>query len=369
MQKRRIFPLGAPEKDDKANRRDRLPRQGEDMPVHWMRAATLANYIEVATSVGLDGPRMLREAGIPLEWLATPERRVPASAIIGLLDRSAELSECEAFALLLAERRTFASLGPLSLLLERLANVREVIQATIDFSRHLNDVVTISLEDDGDACLLRVDLEPGFWSVQAFDYVVAIAYRILVTTSGGRWQPDCVHLIRRPPADQAPWRRFYAVPIEFGATFNGLSSTRAAMRVRNPKADEVMARHARELLHLVPIDSREDAVNARVRRAITVLLPSGRATIEQVAAQLGMSTRSLQRRLDGEGHQFGELLNRVRRELAAAYLAGSAQPVTTIAALLGYASPSSFTRWFAGTFGNSPQVWRAEHASGQSRQR
>ena len=339
------------------------------MPVHRMRAATLANYIEVASSVGLDGPRMLRDAGIAREWLETPERRVPASAIIGLLDRSAELSGCDAFGLLLAERRAFASLGPLSLLLERLSNVREVIQATIDFSRHLNDVIALSLDDVGDTCLVRVDLEPGFWSVQAFDYVVAAAYRILVATSGGRWRPDCVHLLRRAPVDQGPWRRVYAVPIEFGATFNGLSSTGAAMRVPNPKADEVMARHARQLLHLVPVDSREDAVNERVRRAITMLLPSGRATIDQVAAQLGMSARSLQRRLDDEGHQFGELLGRVRRELATAYLANSAHPVTTIAGLLGYASPSSVTRWFAGTFGTSPQAWRSEHARSRTRQR
>jgi AraC-like DNA-binding protein len=114
---------------------------------------------------------------------------------------------------------------------------------------------------------------------------------------------------------------------------------------------------------LVPVDSAEDAVNERVRRAITILLPSGRATIDQVATQLGLSARSLQRRLDDEGHQFGELLGWVRRELAAAYLAQSAHPITTIAGLLGYASPSSFTRWFAGTFGSSPQAWRSEHAS------
>jgi AraC-like DNA-binding protein len=339
------------------------------MPVHRMRAATLANYIEVANSVGLDGVSMLRESGIAPEWLAAPDRRIPASAVIGLLDRSAELSGCEAFGLLLAERRTFASVGPLSLLLERLPNVREVIQATIDFSRHLDDVLDISVEDVGDTCLIRVDLAPGFWSVQAFDLVVGTAYRILVATSGNRWRPDCVHLVRRTPVDPAPWRRVFAVPIEFGATFNGLSSTADAMRVPNPKADEVMARHARQLLHLVPVDSAEVAVNERVRRAITLLLPSGRATIDQVAAQLGLSARSLQRRLDNEGHQFGELLNWVRRELATAYLINSAHPVTTIAGLLGYASPSSFTRWFAGTFGTSPQAWRAEHPGYQPKLR
>jgi AraC-like DNA-binding protein len=57
--------------------------------------------------------------------------------------------------------------------------------------------------------------------------------------------------------------------------------------------------------------------------------------------------------------QFVELLNAVRQELATAYLSNSARPVTSVAALLGYSSPSSFTRWFAGAFGVAPQVWRA----------
>ena len=323
-----------------------------------MRAVTLSSYLEVAAAVGLDGPRMLRQAGIPLEALDDPEKQLPASAVIGLLDRSAEESGCEAFGLLMAEARSFPSLGPLSLLLERLPNVREVIRAAIDFQRHMNDVVEIAMEDDGDTCLIRLDLALGYWSVQAFDHVVAMAYRILTAASGNRWQPDCVHLVRKAPADPTPWRRVMPVPIEFGDTFNGLSSTHAAMLAPNPLADEVMARHARRLLHMVPVSPVEEGMRERVRRSITLLLPSGRATIDQVAAQLGLSPRSLQRRLDDEGQQFAELLNGVRRELASAYLANSAHSVTTVAGLLGYASPSSFTRWFTAEFGMPPQSWR-----------
>lgn len=332
--------------------------------MHQMRAVTLTSYLEVAQAVGLDGPRMLRQAGIPPETLDDPEKRLPASAVIGLVDGSAELSGCDSFGLQMAETRTFASLGPLSLLLERLPNVREVMRAAIDFQHHMNDVTEISLEDAGDTCLIRFDLAPGYWSVQVFDYTVAFAYRVLTAASGGRWRPDCVHLVRKAPENPAPWRRVYAVPIEFGATFNGFSNSRSVMLVPNPLADEAMARHARQMLHLVPVQSVHQGLGDRVRRSITLLLPSGRATIDQVAAQLGLSARSLQRRLDDEGHQFAELLAEVRRELATAYLANSAHPVTTVASLLGYASPSSFTRWFTAEHGMAPQAWRADNAAG-----
>ncbi len=326
-----------------------------------MRAVTLSGYVEVAQSVGLDGVRLLRQAGIALEMLEDPENRLPAGAVVRLLERSAEDSGCESFALLMAERRTFASLGPVSLLLERLPNLRAVVRASIVFQRHLNDVVTIALEDDDETCLVKLDLWPEYWGAQMLDLLVGIAYQVLTGASGGRWKPACVHTMRKPPNDLSVWRRMFPGSIEFEANFSGFSCSSQSMLIPNALADEEMARNAHHLLRLLPLMSGPEPIGDKVRRTITLLLPSGRATVDQVAAQLGLSARSLQRRLDEEGLHFAELLSGVRQDLATAYLANSARPVTSVAALLGYSSPSSFTRWFAGSFGVAPQVWRANH--------
>ena len=324
-----------------------------------MRAVTLSGYVEVAGSVGLDGVRMLRQAGLSLEALEDPENRIPAAAVVRLLERSAEDSGCESFGLLMAERRTFASLGPVSLLLERLPNLRAVVRASIVFQRHLNDVVTITFEDSDETFLIKLDLWPEFWGAQMIDLLVGIAYQVVTGASGGRWKPACVHTMRKEPADLAVWRRVLPVPVTFEDNFNGFSGSSASLLIPNPLADEAMARNAHHLLRLLPVTSGAEPIGDKVRRTISLLLPSGRATVDQVAAQLGLSARSLQRRLDEEGLQFGELLSGVRQELATAYLANSARPVTSVAALLGYSSPSSFTRWFASSFGVAPQAWRA----------
>ena len=328
--------------------------------MHQMRAVTLTGYVEVASFVGLDGRRMLRQAGIATEALDEPENRLPAEAVVRLLEDSARLSGCESVGLLMAEARSFASLGPLSLLLERLPNPREVVRACMVFQRHLNDVVLISLEDEGDSCLIRLDVAPGYWGVQIFDQLVGIAYRVLTAASGNRWKPACVHLVREAPDDLAPWRRYFAADIEFESNFNGLSCPTGSMVIPNALANEDMARHARRLLQLVPLANEPGPISDRVRRTITLLLPSGRATLDQVTAQLGLSPRSLQRQLELEGHHFAGLLDAVRKELAAAYLGGTDRSVTAVAGLLGYASTGSFSRWFAGTFGMSPQAWRTE---------
>src|SRR4029079_7527072 len=165
----------------------------EERPMQQMRAVTLTGFIEVANSVGLDGVRLLRQAGISLENLEDSENRLPAGAVVRLLERSAEESGCETFGLLMGERRTFASLGPVSLLLERLPNLRAVVRASIVFQRHLNDVVTIGIEDIDDNCLIKLDLWPEYWGAQMLDLLIGIAYQVLVGASGGRWKPACVH--------------------------------------------------------------------------------------------------------------------------------------------------------------------------------
>jgi len=327
--------------------------------MHQVRAAALTAYLEVAQFVCLDGLRMLREAGINPADLEDPQNRLPAGPVIQLLERSAELSHCDNFGLLMAQARTFASLGPVSLLLERLPNVREVVEASISFQRHMNEITTISMEDDGDTCLIRFDIVPDYWGVQVFDNTVAMAHRVLTAVSGYRWKPACIHLMRETPKDPAPWRRYFSVPLEFGASFNGLSSSCEKMLIPNPLADEGMARNARQLLHMVPLPHEPGVFSDRVRRTISLLLPSGRATLDHVSAQLGLSPRTLQRHLEEEGHTFAAVLDAVRRDMAKGFLAVSGHPITAIAPMLGYSSPSSFTRWFAGAFGMSPQTWRA----------
>lgn len=330
--------------------------------MHRVRAVMLTGYVEVAESVGLDGQLMLRQAGFTPESLADPENRLPADAAIRLLERSAEISGCESFGLLMAEKRSFAKLGPVSLLLERLPNLREVVTTCIAYRPHFNDVTEISLEEADGTSIIHLDSVPGYWSVQGTDLFVGFAHRVLDGASHGRWRPSGVHVMRKAPKDLSVWRRFFPVKTEFESDFNGLSCPSSSLLEPNPLADETMARNALRLLRMVPIETVPHDVSESVRRSIWKLLPNGRATLDQVAAQLGMSPRSLQRRLDEENETFGDLLSEVRRELATRYLGSSDQPMTTIAARLGYGSPSSFTRWFVAAFGVTPQAWRASRA-------
>ena len=95
-----------------------------------------------------------------------------------------------------------------------------------------------------------------------------------------------------------------------------------------------------------------------MRRCVYLLLPLGRATIVQIAESLGMNVRTLQRRLEEAGETFSGLLDAVRSDLALRYMENRKYPLQSVSRLLGFASPSSFSRWFAAEFGTSPREWR-----------
>ncbi len=123
-------------------------------------------------------------------------------------------------------------------------------------------------------------------------------------------------------------------------------------------------------LHRLCVQSCEEALARRERKAsplkvqvenaIAALLPHGQARQDVVAANLGMSPRTLARRLSAEGLSFAGILSEIRSALARRYLADRTLPVSQIAWLLGYTEIGTFTRAFQRWTGMSPSVARVQ---------
>ena len=101
----------------------------------------------------------------------------------------------------------------------------------------------------------------------------------------------------------------------------------------------------------------------RVRGALLELLPSGSSSLSAVSRKLAVSTRTLQRRLRGEGRSFQLVLDSTRQELARHYLASSSMSGAEISFLLGFEDPNSFFRAFHAWTGETPEQARLAAAS------
>jgi AraC-like DNA-binding protein len=107
-----------------------------------------------------------------------------------------------------------------------------------------------------------------------------------------------------------------------------------------------------------PIVERD--VSGDVRRTIAVLMADGRGSpdIELVAATVGISVRTLQRRLHRSGTSYADLARAVRRDAALQMLKNRQQTIGEIARTLGYADHPHFTRAFQRWMGFSPREFR-----------
>jgi AraC-like DNA-binding protein len=86
-----------------------------------------------------------------------------------------------------------------------------------------------------------------------------------------------------------------------------------------------------------------------------------RPDVLMVARELGMSERTLQRRITQQGTTFRQLLNETRHELVREYLRDDSVEITETAFLLGYEDPNSFYRAFRSWEGKTPAEWRSEN--------
>ncbi|HEY2356221.1 MAG TPA: helix-turn-helix transcriptional regulator, partial [Phenylobacterium sp.] len=140
--------------------------------------------------------------------------------------------------------------------------------------------------------------------------------------------------------------------------FNGFTCSQADLDRPNPVADAALATYAEHYIQTLPF-ANETSLAIEVQKAIHVLLPYNGASMTAVAARLGLSERTLQRRLADEGAEFSSLLNEIRRNHALRYLANVQVSLGDVAALVGYTHETSFSRWFSGEFGVTPSGWRS----------
>ena len=100
------------------------------------------------------------------------------------------------------------------------------------------------------------------------------------------------------------------------------------------------------------------SMSDRVRAFLNEALPSGRVSVEIVSRELGMSRRTLQRRLTSEGTSYQRLLQETRSALADHYLRQTTLPAAEISFLLGFEEPNSFYRAFREWTGRTPEGMR-----------
>lgn len=253
------------------------------------------------------------------------------------------------------------SLGLLGYTMLACRNLSEAMQVSTQF-RELSLLI----------CPVQIETRPEGVRMTLDDSVLPPDARALVVERGmAGWKRILGELLQRPfapleielaiapAAEQARYESYFACPVRLGAERNAMLIAEADLHSELPLAN-ALTRNACAALCRQLCDGLEDVVSPLARQVLQVLLshagePPGAAA---VAATLGVSERSLHRRLAAEGQPFRQLDERVRWRLAERLLGDSDLALDAIALQLGYSEAASFSRAFKRWSGLAPSHWR-----------
>ena len=206
-----------------------------------MRAAALTAYFTVAKSVGLDWAPLLRAAGLTRAMLANTEAMIPARAVISLLETSAEKARCPTFGLRMAEARTLADMGMISVLIAHQPTLRDALGVLQSYRNRINSTLILQIEEARGTLVLREEfaIAAAAHARQSSDLALGVLARTCAAVLGSQWQPDYVAFTypEPPPADRAIYPRLFGCRAVFEADFTGLVLDAAALDRPNPRAD------------------------------------------------------------------------------------------------------------------------------------
>ncbi|MFC4249874.1 AraC family transcriptional regulator [Sinimarinibacterium flocculans] len=321
----------------------------------WAR--TIRRTIDAA---GCDGECLMREAGMDPRVLEDPHGRYPLEQTTRLWRLAVDATGDPCLGLRVASGVTHTTFHALSYSLLASATLKEAFGRIARYFRIASDAADTHFEAHGDEYHVLIRMRPGGPqpAPEAIDAFLSVYVRMCRSVLGRDYAPRRIEMRRSRPAGGECFERILRAPIVFGAPENRLVFDRESFERRLDSANPELARHNDAIVvrHLARID--RDHIGARVEAAFIERLPQGEPSQEDIAQQLAMSPRSLQRRLADEGCSYKALLDRTRRELALSYLRDARHSVCEITYLLGFSDTSSFTRAFRRWTGRTPTAWR-----------
>ncbi|MBF9196965.1 AraC family transcriptional regulator [Microvirga sp. BT290] len=326
-----------------------------------IRISVTKEIVPLLRAFGADPDEVIGQAGLDPRLFDDENNTIRYAALGHLLARCVARTRCPHFGLLVGQRGTLSTIGPVGGLMQHLPTVGEALSALVEHL-HLHDRgAAPTLSVSGDVALLGYAIyEPGVESPeQITDGAIAVAMNIMRMLCGPDWVSDEVLLPRHAPADLAPYRRFFQAPVRFDQEVAALVFPVRWLGHRIAGADpifrEVFEARVRDLEA-----AAEKGWQENLRRLLRTEILTNRCSAATVADRLAVHRRTLSRHLHADGTGFRGLVDEARFEIARQLLANGKVPLNQVAAALGYSEASAFTRAFRRWSGRTPTAWRAE---------
>src|SRR5256712_3640507 len=318
--------------------------------------STLPRKLE---DLGLAPEAVLRQAGLPMGLFNSDKILVSTEELFGLYRGIAEASNDPGFGLKLGTEDRVERYDPIKLAALSARSFRDAVERLSRY-KQLTCPEEIRVVERGNECavqfvwLLAHEQEPPLLVDVCFAWIVGIGHR-------GTGRPlNATRLeFQRAPAHREMYEAHFRCPVKFKARQNALVFGKSDMELPFVTYNaDLLAIVAPQLEAELAQQLTQKPFSEQAKGILKQLLAGQRPGIQNLAKELHVSTRTLQRRLTEQGISFQRLLEEARRELARHYLLHSSLELNETAYLLGYEDANSFFRAFHHWEGTSPGQWR-----------
>lgn len=337
----------------------------------WRQKRTLTGVrylLETAQAEGIDAQSCLKGSAIAATDLHNGKAQIEAWQELAVIRNLLEYSNRPGLGFITGQRYHLTSLGLLGFTM--LAS-RTLSEAFASFSRFQLMALTLCptrLERDRRGMWLLFDSSVLPRDTCAFVIERGLAACLQISSELLKRQasPLAVEMTARAPDSQIVLQSQFPYALRLSAQRDGILFSRRELQSPLPQAHVDAQLQGEQLCELLCQEISHQLARTPIARQVqTVLITHSEELLScrAVAERLGLSERTLHRRLAGEGHAFQQLNEQIKKQLAKRLLNDSRLDLNAIAQRLGYAEAASFSRAFSRWTGSPPSHWQRQSLS------
>ena len=316
-------------------------------------------------SAGVPVEPLLRRVGVTPELIAEPKERLSVRSQIAILDEAAIALKDDCLGFTLARDHDPREIGLLYYVMASSRTLGEALKRLARYSQVTNEALVFGYRE-GNSLVIRLSYSgaPRHSDRHQVEFCMFAAIRICRELTGQKLVPQHFSIAHHRSGNTAEMARFVGTKVEFDADTDEFALNADARELPLIHADSYLNDLLLKYCEAALADRRgeKSQLRTRVENAISSVLPHGRVLVGDVARSLGMSERTLTRKLSDEGFNFTEIVQQLRRDLAVRYLDDPKLHVSKIAWLLGFREVSAFTHACKRWTGKTPSQMRTAGA-------
>jgi AraC-like DNA-binding protein len=314
------------------------------------------------TEAGIELTPLLERAGLTREQIDDDKARIPVRSQIRLVDLAADAMQDECFGFHLSCDFDLRRMGLLYYVMASSETLGDSLHRVVRYSTMANEGISLRLRDEAGVAMtftyVGVDRHSDRHQIE---FWITSLVRICQQLTGRHLIPTHVKMIHDGENNSPELNAFLGRNVMFGAEADEVAFAGSVKDLPvvsgDPYLHELLIQYCEEALS--HRHTSQSKLRSHLENEIVQLLALGKAQMGEIARQLGMSQRTLARRLSSEGLTFAGILADLRIDLANRHLADEDLAISQIAWLLGYQEVSAFTHAFKRRTGKTPKEVRA----------